>query len=70
MGAVTELQEVDLIQAAKRGMANAYCPVTGFPVGAAVLTAAGNIYQGCNVQSVISGMGVCAERSAIDHAVA
>ena len=30
----------------------------------------GNIYQGCNTESVISGMGVCAERSAIDHAVA
>lgn len=51
-------------------MANAYCPITGFPVGAAVLSATGNIYQGCNVQSVTSGMGVCAERSAIDHAVA
>lgn len=67
---MTEPEEANLIQAAQRGMANAYCPVTDFPVGAAVLTATGNIYQGCNVQSVISGMGVCAERSAIDHAIA
>jgi cytidine deaminase len=60
----------ELIEAAKRGMQNAYAVVNNFPVGAAVLTAKAKIYQGCNTQSVISGMGVCAERSAIDHAVA
>ena len=59
-----------LIAGAKLGMANAYAVVSGFPVGAAVLTTDGSIYQGCNTESVISGMGVCAERSAIDHAVA
>jgi cytidine deaminase len=51
-------------------MKNAYAVVSGFPVGAAVLTSAGKVFQGCNTESVISGMGVCAERSAIDHAVA
>ena len=51
-------------------MQNAYAIVSSFPVGAAVLTAAGEVFQGCNTESVISGMGVCAERSAIDHAVA
>jgi cytidine deaminase len=51
-------------------MKNAYAILNNFPVGAAVLTAKGTIYQGCNTQSVISGIGVCAERSAIDHAVA
>jgi len=60
----------ELIEAAKNGMHNAYVVVTNFAVGAAVLTRKGNIYQGCNIQSVISGMGVCAERSAIDHAIA
>src|SRR5215813_1911064 len=60
----------ELIQAAKNGMHNAYVVVTNFAVGAAVLTRKGHIYQGCNTQSVISGMGVCAERSAIDHAIA
>ena len=59
-----------LIAAAKTGMRNAYDILNNFPVGAAVLTAKGKIYQGCNIQSVISGMGVCAERCAIDHAVA
>src|SRR5678816_4580046 len=60
----------ELIEAARRGMQNAYVVVTNFAVGAAVLTRKGTIYQGCNTQSVISGMGVCAERSAIDHAIA
>lgn len=62
--------ELALIDAARRGMGNAYTPVSGFAVGAAVLGVDGSIHQGCNVESVISGMGVCAERCAIDHAVA
>jgi cytidine deaminase len=63
-------QREELIASAKLGMQNAYAIVSGFPVGAAVLTATGHVFQGCNTESVISGMGVCAERSAIDHAVA
>ncbi len=59
-----------MIAGAKLGMKNAYAVVSSFPVGAAVLTSTGNVFQGCNTESVISGMGVCAERSAIDHAVA
>ncbi|MFT6834957.1 MAG: cytidine deaminase [Francisellaceae bacterium] len=62
--------EEKLIQAAAEAMKNAYCIISDFPVGAAVLTTKGNIYKGCNTESVISGMGVCAERSAIDNAVA
>ena len=60
----------DIIKKATLGMKNAYSIIHNFPVGAAVLTKNGNIYQGCNTESVISGMGMCAERSAIDHAVA
>jgi cytidine deaminase len=67
---VNQDQRDELIASAKRGMQNAYSIVSGFPVGAAVLTATGQVFQGCNTESVISGMGVCAERSAIDHAVA
>ena len=59
-----------LIEKAKEGLNNAYTPVHNFPVGSAVLTFKNNIYQGCNTESVISGLGVCAERSAIDHAAA
>jgi cytidine deaminase len=38
-------------------------------VGAAVLTTENEIFQGCNVQTTISGLGVCAEQCAIYHAV-
>src|SRR5215831_21024185 len=65
-----ERYRTELIVAARTGMKNAFAVFNNFPVGAAVLTREGRIYQGCNTQSVISGMGVCAERSAIDHAVA
>jgi len=67
---VNQEQRDQLITSAKLGMQNAYTILSGFPVGAAVLTATGEVFQGCNTESVISGMGVCAERSAIDHAVA
>jgi cytidine deaminase len=67
---VNREQRDQLIAGAKLGMKNAYAVVSSFPVGAAVLTVTGNVFQGCNTESVISGMGVCAERSAIDHAVA
>lgn len=59
-----------LIDKSKEGMKNAYAPRSNFPVGAAILTDNGEIFQGCNVESVISGMGTCAERCAIDSAVA
>jgi len=67
---MNERYKDELVAAAKAGMKNAYAILNNFPVGAAVLTTKGTVYQGCNTQSVISGMGVCAERSAIDHAVA
>ena len=59
-----------LVKAAVLASKNAYHPVTSSGTGAALLTKEGNIYQGCNVQSVISGLGCCAERDAIYHAVA
>lgn len=56
--------------AARTAAKHAYAPRSEFGVGAAVITSNGGIYQGNNVESVISGLGTCAERSAIDHAVA
>ena len=59
----------NLIAVAREAMSHAHVPVSSFPVGAALLTAKGNIYPGCNTESIIAGLGVCAERSAVDHAV-
>ncbi|MBR1915145.1 MAG: cytidine deaminase [Alphaproteobacteria bacterium] len=44
---------------------NAYAPYSEFKVGAAVLTAKGNIYTGANVENVSYPCGTCAEQSAI-----
>ena len=66
---ISAAEEHKMIEIARRAMQNAYTPVTRFPVGASVLTVSGRLFEGCNTQSVISGLGVCAERSAIDHAV-
>jgi cytidine deaminase len=57
-----------LLKTAAKAMSNAHV-LWGFRVGAAVLAEDGQIYEGCNVESWVSGLGVCAERCAIDHAV-
>ncbi len=61
-------QERRLLEAAVEARQNAHV-LWGFAVGAAVLAEDDQIYSGCNVQSQISGLGVCAERCAVDHAV-
>lgn len=67
---MNQKQRQILAKAAKAAGRNAYHPVTSTGTGAALLTKKGNIYTGCNVQSVISGLGCCAERCAIYNAVA
>ena len=67
---MTETQWQQLANAARAAGAHAYCPYSGFAVGAAVLTAEGAIASGCNVESASFGLTVCAERNAIFRAVA
>ena len=61
-------EDFSLLEAALKVMEKAYV-IWGFRVGAAVLAEDGKIYEGCNIESRISGLGICAERCAIDHAV-
>ncbi len=64
---LSDVLESSLLESAVRGMKAARV-VWGFAVGAAVLADDSKIYEGCNIESEIAGLGTCAERCAIDHA--
>ena len=59
----------DLWSAARRAFENAYAPYSNFPVGAALRSASGAIYSGCNVENAAYPIGNCAEASAIAEMV-
>ena len=55
----------ELIETAKAARMQSIAPFSNFLVGAALKTADGKIYTGCNVESASYGLTVCAERVAI-----
>jgi len=59
-----------LLDAARRAVANAYAPYSGYRVGAAVLGDDGRTYSGVNVENASYGVSCCAERAAVYHALA
>lgn len=61
---------MSLSDAARAVRENAHAPYSNFKVGAAVKTAAGNVYVGCNVENVAYPEGTCAEAGAIAAMVA
>jgi cytidine deaminase len=58
-----------LIAAAQHAKLQALAPYSNFRVGAAIETAAGKIYAGCNIESSSYGLTCCAERVAIFKAL-
>ena len=66
---LTEKEIRQMIVVARKTRLHAFCHRSGHKIGASVLTDTGEIFGGCNIESVISGLGSCAERTAIDHAI-
>lgn len=66
---MNETNTEHLVEAAKSARERAFAPFSNFRVGAAVETADGTIFTGCNVESASYGLTVCAERVAIWKAV-
>lgn len=58
-----------LLPQARLAAEQAWCPHSAFPVGAALLTADGQIIHGCNVENASYGLTNCAERSALFSAI-
>jgi len=59
-----------LIREAIIARENAYAPYSDFLVGAALLTAGGKIYRGCNIENAAYTPTNCAERTAFFTAAA
>lgn len=59
----------ELINIALQSRLKAYCPYSGFAVGAALLCADGSVYTGCNIENSAFSPTVCAERTAFFKAV-
>jgi cytidine deaminase len=58
-----------LVRAAAAAREHAYAPYSRFAVGAAVLMEDGSIHAAGNCENCIPALSICAERSAVAHAI-
>lgn len=65
------MDNTKLIELAKKARENSFSPISGFKVGAALLTKGGQIFLGCNIEdpSGVGAANVCAERCACVKAI-
>lgn len=63
------MDDARLIELAFEARKHAYAPYSHFVVGAALLCADGNVYQGCNLENAAYGPSNCAERTAFFRAL-
>ena len=63
------MENRELVMEALKARKQAYCPYSGFAVGAALLCADGRVFTGCNIENAAYPATNCAERTAIFKAV-
>lgn len=63
------MTDKELALKAVKALDNSYAPYSGFKVGAALLSADGRVFSGCNIENAAYPAGICAERTAIAGAV-
>ena len=63
------MEPLKLVELAIEARERAYVPYSKFAVGAALLTKAGKVYQGCNIENASFGATNCAERTAFFKAI-
>lgn len=56
-----------MVDAALKARDNAYVPVSNYRVGAAIVSASGQIYAGCNIEDAAFNSSIHAEQNAIAH---
>jgi cytidine deaminase len=61
----TPIDDAALIAEALAARDKAYAPYSNFQVGAAVLTASGRVFHGCNIENAAYGVACCAERTGL-----
>ena len=66
---LTKEERDNLLTLAEEARARSYSPYSHYAVGAALLTEAGKIYQGCNIENAAFSPTNCAERTAFFKAV-
>jgi cytidine deaminase len=66
---ITDETRERLIQIARQARKWAYAPYSNYPVGAALMTASGRIYDGVNIENSAYPTTICAERVAVFKAV-
>ena len=59
----------ELVELARQAQSRAVADITQYRVGAALLTADGEVFLGCNVEHIVLAETVCAEKVAILKAI-
>jgi len=67
---MSAVARAELVRQAIEAREHAYAPYSGYLVGAALLTASGKVFTGCNVENASYSATICAERGAVAQVIA